>query len=155
MPGFVGSGGFVKALAARGRGLPLYFSYCLDRSILTFSVASKKLKTQPHNAPKKLRRQNKTNLLKSRIRKLFKYHIYMIYIYMLYIYIILRAALSFRGICGWQCSMLGGWELWARVVVLPVQKGLPRGVHRYSTEMCAAPHSHLKARLLLKSVFSH
>lgn len=74
---------------------------------------------------------------------------------MLYIYIILRAALSFRGICGWQCSMLGGWELWARVVVLPVQKGLPRGVHRYSTEMCAAPHSHLKARLLLKSVFSH
>lgn len=101
LPGLVGSGVFVKALAAGGKRAPQYFSYCLDRSLLAFSVAFKKLKTQPHNTSKKLRERKKNPSSKAILENFFQVS---------HIYIILRAALSLRGICGWQCSKLGGWQ---------------------------------------------
>lgn len=118
VPGFVGSGGFVMALAARRKIAPRYFSYCLGRSILTFSVALKNLKTQPHNTVKKLR-VKKYPCSKAKLENFISS--------IIHAYAIFRTDLSFRGICGWQCSKLGAWELWGSVAVLPVQRDLPQG----------------------------
>lgn len=81
LPGFVGSGGFPKALAAGGKTCPQYFRYCLDRSILAFSVALKKLKTRHHNTPKKLRKQNKTKNPSSKAILEIFFQVSYIYIY--------------------------------------------------------------------------
>jgi len=127
LPGFVGSGGFVKALAAGHKKAPQYFDYCLGRNVVSLLCCLEMLETQPHNTSKQLRKQNSKSYLKCHIRILFSS----------IFYLILRSVLSHRGTCGWQRSKLGGWGMWARVVVRPLQRDLPQGIHRYGTAMCA------------------